>query len=307
MEYEIKDKITDKITDKIIANKYKLGNILSNGSFGVVFSGKNINTDEKVAIKFENPNTGKSLKHETRILNYLYSNKVRKIPAIYWYGNYSCLTCLVITFYEKSLLEYITEQKNNENSINERNLQKIGESMIDILSNIHENFIIHRDLKPQNFMIKNNELYLIDFGLSTFYISDTNEHLPNIRSETIIGTPKYMSINILEGNRYSRRDDMISIGYILVNIYLGRIFWDNEERQENEDNEQTDKTNINNESNKLNIDHPINRERLENRRIELFRKYIKDTNILEYLEEVYSYNYTDKPDYTKLINIIIKS
>jgi serine/threonine protein kinase len=292
--------------DKIIANKYKLGNILSNGSFGVVFSGKNINTDEKVAIKFENPNTNKSLKHETKILNYLYSNKVRKIPAIYWYGNYSCLTCLVITFYEKSLLEYMNnEEKTNEKTINERNLQKIGESMIDILSNIHENFIIHRDLKPQNFMIKNNELYLIDFGLSTFYISDTNEHLPNIRSDTIIGTPKYMSINILEGNRYSRRDDMISIGYILVNIYLGRIFWEKEER-EKEEREKEDQEQIENPNkyNKLNIDHPINRQRLENRRIELFRKYIKDTNILEYLEEVYSYNYTDKPDYIKLINII---
>ena len=292
--------------DKIIANKYKLGNILSNGSFGVVFSGKNINTDEKVAIKFENPNTNKSLKHETKILNYLYSNKVRKIPAIYWYGNYSCLTCLVITFYEKSLLEYMNnEEKTNEKTINERNLQKIGESMIDILSNIHENFIIHRDLKPQNFMIKNNELYLIDFGLSTFYISDTNEHLPNIRSDTIIGTPKYMSINILEGNRYSRRDDMISIGYILVNIYLGRIFWEKEER-EKEEREKEDQEQIENPNkyNKLNIDHPINRQRLENRRIELFRKYIKDTNILEYLEEVYSYKYTDKPDYIKLINII---
>jgi len=292
--------------DKIIANKYKLGNILSNGSFGVVFSGKNINTDEKVAIKFENPNTNKSLKHETKILNYLYSNKVRKIPAIYWYGNYSCLTCLVITFYEKSLLEYMNnEEKTNEKTINERNLQKIGESMIDILSNIHENFIIHRDLKPQNFMIKNNELYLIDFGLSTFYISDTNEHLPNIRSDTIIGTPKYMSINILEGNRYSRRDDMISIGYILVNIYLGRIFWEKEER-EKEEREKEDQEQIENPNkyNKLNIDHPINRQRLENRRIELFRKYIKDTNILKYLEEVYSYNYIDKPDYMNLINII---
>jgi casein kinase 1 len=296
------ENIGNNIKDKIIANKYKLGNILSNGSFGVVFSGKNINTNESVAIKFENPNMNKSLKHETKILNYLYSNKVRKIPAIYWYGNYSSLTCLVITYYEKSLLEYMNEliKKESDNKLPSektiKNIQKIGESMIDILSNIHENFIIHRDLKPQNFMIKNNELYLIDFGLSTFYISDMNEHLPNTISDTIIGTPKYMSINILKGNRYSRRDDMLSIGYILSNIYLGQIFWEPELVEPITDNL--------NFQDKLKINYPSNIWRRENRRIELFRKYLKNTNILNYLEDVYSYNYSDKPNYNKLINII---
>ena len=101
-------------------------------------------------------------------------------------------------------------------------------SAIDIIMAVHKNYIIHRDIKPQNFMLKNGELYLIDFGLATFYIDEQREHVKNTQSgQFIIGTPKYVSYNIFNGDTAARRDDLISLGYIFIWIACGELSWDN--------------------------------------------------------------------------------
>lgn len=54
---------------KLINNEYKLSKKIGSGSFGQIFSGTNINTNEEVAIKFEHSLTckHKQLKHESQI------------------------------------------------------------------------------------------------------------------------------------------------------------------------------------------------------------------------------------------------
>lgn len=274
---------------KIIADKYVLEKNISNGTFGAVFKGKTIDSSETVAIKFENPGM-KSLKHETKILNYLYSNKVRVIPAIYWYGLYNTLPCLIMTYYEYSLKTYF-----ERNSIEK--LDKIMAKLITILSIIHKEFIIHRDIKPENFMIKDGEIHIIDFGLATFFIDEKGKHLQNEENDTIIGSPRWISIHIFEGNRYSRRDDLISLGYIYSKYYLGNTPWEPDNIVLNSSNTI---------ENKLNIKHPINILRKEKRTLDMFKKILPiDSKIMKYLEIVYIYEYTDKPDYNKLIEIFL--
>jgi len=296
-------------SDKIVANKYRICELIARGAFGAVFKGESLGNSESVAIKFENPGEMKSLKHETKILNYLYFNKVRQIPAIYWYGLYGNLPCLVITYYERSLESYINSIHNNNNTNNisildektQKNIDKIIASMIQILSSLHKYFVLHRDLKPQNFMIKNDKLYLIDFGLATFYIGEDGLHWPDTECSTIIGTPKFMSINILKGHRFSRRDDIISIAYIYIYMCLGYCPWTNPTTESSmfikEENREV-------EEDILNIEHPINKIRLSNKQIELFKKD-PQMNKLEkaiiFLEQVYSYEYEDTPEYEKFI------
>jgi len=279
--------MNDLHNKKIIADKYILENIISNGSFGAVFKGKMLITNESVAIKFENPGM-KSLKYETKILNYLYSNKVRVIPSIYWYGLYNTLPCLVMTYYEYSLKTYF-----ERNTIEK--IDKIMAKLITILSTIHKEFIIHRDIKPENFMIKGGELYIIDFGLATFFIGEDSKHLPNEPRQTIIGSPRWISIHIFEGNRYSRRDDLISLGYIYCSFFLKHTPWEPDNIIFNNDEATCDM---------LDIDNPINIERKERRTIDMFKKILTfDSKIIKYLEKVYMYEYTDKPNYNELIEI----
>lgn len=210
------------IQNNIIANKYHIDKFIGNGKFGKVYRGINNKNKNYVAIKLEDKRTSyKLLKRETSILKYLYEKKCRSIPSVYWFGEIDDSMGLIMSYYDCSLFEYL-----NIKSINQSKLNYIMVKSIQILESIHSNFVIHRDIKPQNFMIKNGELFLIDFGLATFWVNDEQIHISNSTRQEIIGTPKYISPNIHLGWTPSRRDDIISLGYIYIYLFAQELPWD---------------------------------------------------------------------------------
>jgi casein kinase 1 len=94
----------------------------------------------------------------------------------------------------------------------------------------HTNHYLHRDIKPDNFLmgLKNNAhtLYLIDMGLCKQYREpDTLTHIPYRENKKLIGTPRYASINTHLGVEQCRRDDLESIGYMLMYFLNGKLPW----------------------------------------------------------------------------------
>jgi len=274
-----------------IKKKYIIQNKIGNGKFGVVYKGIYKKTNEPVAIKTEDSRTSiKSLKHETTVLKYLYDHGSHNIPVIYWYGIHLNDTCLIMTYYDMSLYQYI--QKNDEISIHK--LNRIFLQCILILESIHKLFVIHSDIKPQNFMLKNGELFLIDFGLSTFYIHENGEHIDERKSDTIIGTPKYISFNIHNGISPSRRDDLISIGYMYIFMFCRELPWESIPNNELDEN-------IYHE---LSINHYKNKKRLEYKSWDYLKPISLKINqkIHDYLDYCYKLKYKDKPNYHAIMN-----
>ena len=74
-------------------------------------------------------------------------------------------------------------------------------------------------------MFKNNRLYIIDFGLSKRFLDDNNNHIPMKQHKNFTGTIRYLSTNVHSGNEPSRRDDLISIGYMLMFLLKGVLPW----------------------------------------------------------------------------------
>ena len=102
--------------------------------------------------------------------------------------------------------------------------------MIDRIEFVHSKKIIHRDIKPDNFVmgrcLKSHIVYILDFGLSKEYWSFTHKrHIPFIKGKKLTGTARYDSINALSSCEQSRRDDLESIGYIIMYFIRGNLPW----------------------------------------------------------------------------------
>ncbi|KAG0004173.1 serine/threonine protein kinase, partial [Entomortierella chlamydospora] len=70
------------------------------------------------------------------------------------------------------------------------------------------------------------KLSIVDFGLATHYRDGSGKHIPNKGcTKHKVGTARYASINIHCGREHTRRDDIESVGYLLLEFLIGTLPW----------------------------------------------------------------------------------
>ena len=211
-----------KIKNKIFFNKYHCIKKLGEGSFGMIFKGEYNN--EYYALKFESRKKGKNLlENEAAIMSYL---KGPNIPYIKSYGYSGEYNILIMQLLGKSLEDILKEIK----TFSIKSICIIVIQLLNVLEYIHNRHIIHRDIKPDNFVMGLDDLsqfvYIIDFGLAKKYrSSSTLIHYPMINKKKLTGTARYASINALKGYEQSRRDDLESLGYVIIYLLKGNLPW----------------------------------------------------------------------------------
>lgn len=208
----------------MIAGKYNIIKKISEGSFGCVFQGKNIRTQEEVAIKVElKQNDIKTLKMEAKIYQLL--KEEIGFPHLKWYGTNENINYLVIDLLGSSLDDLVKKKAK----LQEKEVATLGIQMIHLLKKLHEKELIHRDIKPNNFLFGRNDiktLHLIDMGFCKRYISN-GIHIEAKFLKHPIGTPNYVSINVHNQIEPSRRDDLESCIYIMIYMLNGFLPWQN--------------------------------------------------------------------------------
>lgn len=197
----------------ILFNKYKILAPINYGSYGTIYRGTNIRTDELVAIKIENKSETSLLPNEAKL--YIYLANSEGIPELKWFGVEDDKNILVMNLLDVSLSKVKKEQPN----LGLETLSKIDIQMIQRLQTVHEKGLIHRDVKPDNWLFKKDLLYLIDFGFCKRYKLPDGKHIPLKQTSNIIGTLNYVSLNVHRKMEPSRRDDLESVVYILLYLF----------------------------------------------------------------------------------------
>ena len=211
---------------KYIFKKYKPIKKIGEGCFGNIYSVIRLKDKSIFAMKTEKINTKeKMLESEAYILYNL--QKGLGIPKLITYGRNKNYNILIETLLGKSLENIFIKRQLKCNIVD---VCAVGIQIIDRLEWIHSNNIIYRDIKPENFLVGINDpnvIYVIDFGLCKKYRSSkTGKHILPKADSKFCGNLKFSSSNTTRGKESSRRDDIISLGYMLIYLIKKRLPWD---------------------------------------------------------------------------------
>ena len=201
--------------------------IIGFGSFGLVLSAIDLETNEKLAIKIVNKGENniydlKFLNNEVNILKKLDNPRILNVYEVLDTPKYFFIFMELIE--GGSLKDLIIRRYTNKNDnylFKDSECAIIIKGILEAVEFLHQNSIIHRDLKPENIMFKKKDcldsIILCDFGLAY--------HLDNYILEKLIqgtcGTTLYMAPEIIEKRKYDYLVDLFSIGIILYVLASG--------------------------------------------------------------------------------------
>ncbi len=204
--------------------RYKIGKKIGKGSFGEVYKGIDIITNQQIAIKIEPIVKDKFSILQEEIKIYEKIQKCYHVPQVIWHGQTDTNRILVMDLYGASL----ENLKRKQFTFTVPYVCKIAIQILQSLQQVHNRNVLHRDLKPDNILIgskKNNDhFYLVDFGLSKKFIRNGN-HLEYREDKSFVGTLRYSSVKSHIGIQQSRRDDLESFGYVLIYLLQSDLPW----------------------------------------------------------------------------------
>jgi casein kinase 1 len=212
--------------DTGLESYFQITQKLGEGSFGEVYQA--IWQGEDVAMKVERRTTRcPQLLNEYKLLTKMQAGV--GIPQVYSVESVAEWNVLVMELLGPTVHDvFIACGKKFDPGL----VMQLGEQMVARLEFVHSRGVVHRDMKPDNFLlgrgIHANLVYLIDFGISQYFRdSKSLKHCPLTTGHALRGTAKYCSLNTHHGLDQSRRDDLESLGYVLVYLAQGSLPWDN--------------------------------------------------------------------------------
>ena len=198
---------------------------IGEGGFGGVWMVKSTEDDKFYAMKTE-PNSSKrqTLRFESGILKKLQSSDM--FPKFVIDGTEKDNFYCVMELLGPNLSQIAANMP--ENHFSTLYVNAIARRLFSIIEQFHAKGYVHRDIKPQNFVVRlegKTPICLIDFGISKIYVDSSGNHIDARDHANAMGSSLYSSPNVHDHMDLSRRDDLYSIIYTILDIFGLEIPW----------------------------------------------------------------------------------
>lgn len=216
--------------EELVKGRWILGKEIGSGSQAKVFSGKDKENGTLVAIKVQRVECfDPCLQTENEVLSIVNGPGRENIgfPRVHYYGKDDDDDDVLVMDHLGPSLKDLLAAPGSRFPL--RDVMQIAIQALDRLEIVHKCGYLHRDIQAGNFLRGRSDpdvIYLIDFGFSKRYVH-RDVHIPERQGKRLIGTPRCASINAHKKMELSRRDDLISLGYVLVFLFKGKLPWEN--------------------------------------------------------------------------------
>ena len=205
---------------------YRITEKLGSGGMGVVYKAEDTNLDRTVALKFLAPHLLESEEHKQRFLREAKATASLDPPNI----------CMIHEVGETDghvflAMGYIdgpeVRAKIKERPLKFDEALNIAIQAAEGLRAAHQKGVVHRDVKSSNLMLTStDQVKIMDFGLAQL-----TGGTKLTKTDTILGTPAYMSPEQASGQPTDRRTDIWSLGVVLYEMVTGRLPFEGEREQ----------------------------------------------------------------------------
>ena len=201
--------------------RYRIESLLGQGGMGRVYKGYDKELNRIVAIKV----VRQGVMGETDALSrfkqeLVLASKIshKNILRIHDLGEVDGMKFITMAYVDGRDLHQII--KDSSKLPLERVL-KFATQLAGALAAAHAENVVHRDLKPQNILVdKNDQVYISDFGLAKSFAEGA---VGMTQSGALLGTPRYMSPEQVEGKPTDGRSDIYAYGLILYEMATGEV------------------------------------------------------------------------------------
>ena len=203
----------------VVENRYKYIEKIGKGAFGTVLLMQDQVVDERLILKFLNPNVSsdeemmKRFVHELRYSRMItHKNVIRIYDFLHLQGAYAIS---MEYFPSHTLSAEIPDNKPMD-------FRKALQFSMDIATGMavaHQAGVIHRDLKPANILVNDEGLLkIVDFGVAAAASSGDTQLT---KTGYVIGSPKYMAPEQILGKKVDEAADIYSVGVIMYEMVTG--------------------------------------------------------------------------------------
>ncbi|XP_055330960.1 casein kinase I-like [Paramacrobiotus metropolitanus] len=210
----------DDLLGAFIGHMYLIGHIIGKGSFGTIRLCNSGRPKHFVVAKIEQRRPGRKcrLADEFNILQEI--RGAGGFPKVHYYCEVDASNVIVLDMLGPTLDDLLTRVGG---TFSKKTMALIGLQLMDRLEFLHSRNILYRDVKGENLLIglydHHNRIHIVDFGLCRHAFKEDGQ------GYTPVGTPRYMSLATHAGRASTYRDDVESVGYLLVYFVLGRLPW----------------------------------------------------------------------------------
>jgi len=187
---------------------YEVVGTLGAGGMGDVYKARDTRLERTVAVKVAKE------QFEER-----FRNEALSVAAL----NHPHICTLFDVGPDYLVMEYV-EGKPLRGPLPVADVLRMAGQIADALEHAHRHGVVHRDLKPSNILLTRSGVKVLDFGLAKRRpkLPAGESRLTTTQEGAVLGTPRYMAPEQIDGKPADERTDIFAFGLVLYELLTGQ-------------------------------------------------------------------------------------